>query len=149
MIHGLNLHNVVRSAITSVHPDENCILYQSIGQQNIKGVVKSVYSEPQSIMANFQPDAESLQHTDAKNITPTSEKVYLYSNDLPVMGQKRLPLLRTGDIIERNDGTFWLITTISEDWSWDGWACINVHQQLTPPDFSASEWSDNYVGSGK
>ena len=58
MIHGLNLHNVVRSAITSVHPDENCILYQSIGQQNIKGVVKSVYSEPQSIMANFQPDAE-------------------------------------------------------------------------------------------
>ena len=31
---GINLHAVVRSAITAVHPDEDCTLYQSLGQKN-------------------------------------------------------------------------------------------------------------------
>ena len=141
---GLNLHNVVRGAITGIHPDETCTLYQSIGQRNIKGVVKSVYSEPKQIMANFQPSTDPLQHDDGKNTTPVHEKVYLYSDmDLPIMGIKRLPTLRTGDIIQRSDGTYWLITTLTEDWSWDGWACVDVNQQMVPPDFSASDWGDN------
>ena len=149
MSFGINLHNVVRGAITGIHPDESCTLYQSLGQKNIKGVVSAVYAEPKQIKANFQPDGEPLQHTDAKNVTPCTEKVYLYSDSPAVMGQKRLPITRTGDIIGRSDGTFWLVVTLSEDWSWDGWACVNVSLLVTPPDFSASEWSDSYVGSGK
>ena len=104
---GINLHNVVRGAITAIHPDESCTLYQSLGQRNIKGVVKSVYSAPKQILANFQPSTDPLQHTDGKNVTPVHERVYLYSDmELPVMGIKRLPMLRTGDIILRSDGTY-------------------------------------------
>lgn len=149
MIYGLNLHNVVRGAITAIHPDENCTLYQSIGQQNIKGKVIPVYAEPREIKANFQPDAEALQHTDGMNQTPCSDRVYLYSEDYGVSGQHRLPVTRTGDFIKRADETWWLITSVREDWTWDGWACVDVNRQVTPPNFTASKWSDDYVGSGE
>lgn len=151
MIHGINLHNVVRSAITSIHPDENCILYKSLGQRNVKGKVVPVYAEPQSVMASFQPlDTDALRHFDAMNQTPCSEQVFLYSEDIGVSGQHRLPITRTGDIIQREDNTYWLVIKVLEDWTWDGWANVGVDRQTTPPDFSASEWSDSYdTGSGK
>lgn len=143
---GVNLHHVVRGAITSLHPDETCLLYQSLGQKNVKGVVTPIYAAPQTIKANFQPDSDSLKHADSMNDTPSSETVYLYSDSpVPVMGVKRLPVTRTGDILKRSDETYWLITTIKEDWSWDGWCCIDVNQIITPPDFSASDWSEDDV----
>ena len=143
---GVNLHHVVRGAITSLHPDETCLLYQSLGQKNVKGVVTPIYAAPQTIKANFQPDSDSLKHADSMNDTPSSETVYLYSDSpVPVMGVKRLPMTRTGDILKRSDETYWLVTTIAEDWSWDGWCCIRVNQIITPPDFSASDWSEDDV----
>ena len=149
MIHGVNLHNVVRSAITSIHPDENCILYQSIGQRNVKGKVTAVYAEPKNVRANFQPlDTDALKHFEATNQTPCSEQVFLYSEDYGVSGTHRIPT-RTGDIIKRADNTFWLVVKVLEDWTWDGWANVGVDRQVTQPDFSASEWSEDYAGSGK
>lgn len=138
---GINLHNVVRAAITSIHPDEECVLYQSVGQKNIKGVVKPVYNAPLTIKANIQPlDADALKHLESLNMTPQGEQAFLYSDDaLPVAGQKRLPITRNGDIIQRGD-TWWLITSVLEDWTWDGWANVTINQQTTPPDFSGSEW---------
>lgn len=148
MIHGINLHNVVRGAITAVHPDEVCVLYHSIGQRNVKGKVTPIYAEPQTIKANWQPlDSESLQHFDAINQTPCDEQVFLYSENFGVSGQHRLPTTRTGDILLRDDGTYWLITKVLEDWTWDGWVNVGVDRQIEPPDFSASEWSDDYVRS--
>lgn len=149
MIHGMNLHNVVRSAITAIHPDENCILYQSIGQRNVKGKVTPVYAEPINVKANFQPlDTEALRHVEALSVTGVDEQVFMYSDEQrPVTGQQRIPT-RTGDVIQRGE-TYWLVTAVFEDWTWDGWANVGVHRQSTPPDFTASEWSDSYVRSGK
>ena len=151
MIHGINLHNVVRGVITAIHPDEICTLYQSTGQINVKGKIKPVYAEPRDIKANFQPlDSESLKHVEALSVTGVDEQVFLYSTEpFPVTGQQRLPVTRTGDIIKRGDGTYWLITVVFEDWTWDGWANVGVHRQTTPPDFTASEWSEDYVGSNQ
>lgn len=139
---GINLHAVVRGAITAVHPDEACTLYQSIGQQNIKGTVVPVYAEGKTVRANFQPlDTDALKHLEAMNDTEASEQVFLYSDvALPVTGQQRLPLTRTGDFLGRSDGTYWLVTSVLEDWSQDGWCNVGVHRQTTPPDFSASAW---------
>ena len=149
MSFGINLHDVVRSAITAIHPDENCILYQSIGQRNIKSKTRPVYAAPKNVKANFQPlDAEALKHVEALSVTGVDEQVFLYSGEpTPVTGQQRIPT-RTGDFIRRGD-TFWLVTAVFEDWTWDGWANVGVHRQVTPPDFSASEWSDDYAGSGQ
>ena len=146
MIFGVNLHDVVRSAICAIHPDENCILYQSVGQRNIKGKTTPVYAAPKNVKANFQPlDTDALKHFEATGQTPCSEQVFLYSEDTGVSGQHRIPMTRTGDFLKRADGTFWLITKVLEDWTWDGWANVGVDRQVTPPDFSASEWSDDYV----
>lgn len=142
---GINLHAVVRSAITSVHPDEDCTLYQSLGQKNVIGVVTTVYAEPQEIKANWQPlDSQTLEHLERMGDTKASEQVFLYSNtDMPVSGVQRMPISRTGDIIKRWDGTYWLVTSVIEDWSARGWANVGVTEQVTPPDFSASDWSDS------
>lgn len=141
---GLNLHGIVRSVITAVHPDEDCTLYQSAGQKNVLGVVTTVYNPPQAIKANWQPlDSQTLQHLERIGDTKASEQVFLYSNtDMPVSGVQRVPVTRTGDIIKRWDGTYWLITSVIEDWSARGWANVGVTEQVTPPDFSASDWSD-------
>lgn len=141
---GINLHAVVRSAITAVHPDKDCTLYQSLGQKNVMGVVTTVYAEPQDIKANWQPlDSQTLDHLERMGDTKASEQVFLYSNTtLPVSGVQRMPISRTGDIIKRWDGTYWLITSVIEDWSARGWANVGVTEQVTPPDFSASDWSD-------
>lgn len=141
---GINLHAVVRSAITAVHPDEDCVLYQSLGQKNVMGVVTTVYAEPQDIKANWQPlDSQTLDHLERMGDTKASEQVFLYSNTtLPVSGVQRMPISRTGDIIKRWDGTYWLVTSVIEDWSARGWANVGVTEQVTPPDFSASDWSD-------
>ena len=142
---GINLHAVVRSAITAVHPDEDCVLYQSLGQKNVMGVVTTVYAEPQEIKANWQPlDSQTLDHLERMGDTKASEQVFLYSNTtLPVSGVQRMPISRTGDIIKRWDGTYWLVTSVIEDWSARGWANVGVTEQVTPPDFSASDWSDS------
>ena len=147
---GINLHDVVRGAITSVHPDMDCTLYQSTGQVNVKGVVTPVYAEPKSVKVNFQPlDADSLKQLEARNETPVSEQAFLYSNKpLPVGGIERIPIVRTGDFIEK-DGEYWLITSVLEDWTQDGWANVAVDKQIKPPDFSASEWSEQYAGSNQ
>lgn len=141
---GLNLHGIVRSVITAVHPDEDCTLYQSAGQKNVLGVVTTVYNPPQAIKANWQPlDSQTLQHLERMGDTKASEQVFLYSDtDMPVSGVQRVPITRTGDIIKRWDGTYWLITSVIEDWSARGWANVGVTEQVTPPDFSASDWSD-------
>lgn len=141
---GLNLHGIVRSVITAVHPDEDCTLYQSAGQKNVLGIVTTVYNPPQAIKANWQPlDSQTLEHLERMGDTKASEQVFLYSNtDMPVSGVQRVPITRTGDIIKRWDGTYWLVTSVIEDWSARGWANVGVTEQVTPPDFSASDWSE-------
>ena len=139
---GVNLHDVVRGLITSIHPDENCILYQANGQINNRGVITAIYLEPQEIKANIQPlDAQALKHLERVNDTKASEQIFVYSNlDMPVNGIQRMPILRSGDFIKRQDGTYWLITNVLEDWSWDGWCNAGITQQIEPPDFTASSW---------
>lgn len=141
-MNGVNLHHVVRGLITAIHPDEVCTLYQAEGQINVKGIVKAQYNAPQEAKISIQPlDSQTLNHLERIGDTKASEQVFLYSDfALPVAGIQRLPLLRTGDFIQRDDGTYWLITSVLEDWSWDGWANAGITQQLVPPDFTASDW---------
>ena len=139
---GLNLHDVVRGMMTAVHPDEDCVLYQSNGQVNNKGEITPVYLEPQDIQANIQPlDAQALKHLERVNDTKASEQIFVYSDEsMPISGIQRMPILRNGDIIKRADSTYWLITSVIEDWSQDGWCNASITQQVEPPDFSASSW---------
>ena len=126
----MNLHQLVREAITQVHPDEECELIQSDGVTNTDGILTNTYKEPVQIFANWQPTGEPLGHEDGMSVTPQEESVYLNSDPVyPVKGVTRLPTLRTGDFLKRKDGTYWLITDVEEDWCEDGWALVRATQQ--------------------
>lgn len=141
---GLNLHRIVRSAITSVKPDELVLLYRSVGQINVDGMLNATYEPGIAIYAQFQPnEASRLLQAEQVSSTTITEQVFLYSDTTrAVASLDRLPLARTGDIIDRN-GQWWLVTAIMEDFSTVGWANVEVTKQVTAPDFSASAWSDS------
>lgn len=132
----MNLHHIVRGAITSVHPDETALLYRANGQDNVKGKVKARYEEPETIKGNFQAmDALTLQQLERGSVTGCTVQAYLYSDIAnPVSGISRIPITRTGDFIKRSDDTWWLVHNVIEDWSADGWIKVGLTRQVTPPE---------------
>ena len=129
----LNLHAIVRNAITTVNADEDCYLIQSNGQKNVKGVLTSDYTvEP--ITAQIQSlNGDELKIIDPVFATDISRKFYLYSKtqsgNYPA-GQVR-PLGRSGDLIYRiSEKTYWKIFTVSEDFSQAGWVLVFASMQI-------------------
>lgn len=137
----INLHGLVRQAITALHPDEAVTLRQSIGQRNERGRVTPVYGPAQAVQAQIQSLGQNeLAQREATSNTRIDRKAYLFAPDagLPPQGIVR-PLGRTGDMLQRADGTWWLVTAMIEDFTASGWVCVGITQQVDGPDLSASE----------
>lgn len=131
---GLNLHAIVRGAITSVHPDETVTLYQSTGQSNNYGIVTAQYAEPQTVKAQVQSansaDLELVERTSQNTVIM---RFYLYASaDTPPAPIVR-PFARSGDMIRRVDGTWWLVTASPDDFAQVGWVCVLGTLQELPP----------------
>lgn len=140
----VNLHAVVRTAITALHPDETVILRQSVGQTNVRGRITPVYGPAQTVQAQIQSlGPNDLAQTEQTSTTRVDRKAYLYAPDasLPPQGIVR-PLSRNGDMLQRADGTWWLVTAMIEDFTASGWVCVGITQQVDGPDLSASETDD-------
>lgn len=136
----MNLHAIVRGAIPALHPDETVILRQSVGQQNIRGRIVPVYAPAQTVTAHIQSlGSDDLRHAEAVNLTQRDRKAYLFAPapTTPPAGIIR-PLSRNGDMIQRADGSWWLVTVMLEDFTASGWVCVGMVQQLEGPDLSAS-----------
>ncbi len=137
----INLHGLVRSAITGLHPDETVTLRQSVGQRNVRGRVTPVYGPAQVVQAQIQSLGQNdLAQREATSNTRIDRKAYLHAPDaaLPPQGIVR-PLSRTGDMLQRADGTWWLVTAMLEDFTASGWVCVGITQQVDGPDLRASE----------
>ena len=131
----INLHAIVRGAVTALHPDEAVTLYQSTGQTNTLGRLAPAYAEPQTVQAQIQSlSAEDLAHMEDASRTEISRKAYLFAPDAaqPPAGIVR-PLARGGDMLVRSDGTWWLVTGIIEDFTASGWVCVAITQQVEGP----------------
>ncbi|MCH5277758.1 MAG: hypothetical protein J1E80_07995 [Desulfovibrionaceae bacterium] len=136
----MNLHAVVRGAIPALHPDETVTLRQSTGQTNVRGRMVPVYGPAQTVSAQIQSlGSDDLQHSEAVNLTQRDRKAYLFAPDpkLPPNGIVR-PLARAGDMIQRSDGFWWLVTAMLEDFTASGWVCVGITEQEKGPDLSAS-----------
>lgn len=133
---GINLHALVRSAISAVHPDEVVVLVRSCGQENIRGRIVARYAAPILVWAQIQTlSPDSLAHMEAISETRIDRKVYLWTDPHPankIAGIIR-PLARSGDFIYRGDGSWWLVTAVLEDFAKVHWSCVGVTEQLTPP----------------
>ena len=131
---GLNLHNIVRGAITAVHPDETVTLYQSTGQVNSYGVVTAQYAEPQTVKAQVQ----SANNADLELVERTSQntvimRFYLYASAAMPPAPIDRPFARSGDMIKRADGTWWLVTASPDDFAGVGWVCVLGTLPELPP----------------
>lgn len=136
----INLHGLVRSAITALHPDEAVTLWQSTGQTNVRGRITPQYGPAQTVSAQIQSLGQNdLAQTEQTSNTRVDRKAYLYAPDpaLPPQGIVR-PLARNGDMLQRPDGTWWLVTAMIEDFTASGWVCVGITQQVDGPDLSAS-----------
>ena len=99
-----------------------------------RGTARTVSAQIQSLGQNDLAQAEQTSNT------RVDRKAYLYAPNpaLPPQGIVR-PLARNGDMLQRADGTWWLVTAMIEDFTASGWVCVGITQQVRGPDLSASD----------
>lgn len=133
----INLHNVVRSTITAVHPDEAVTLYRSIGMTNVKGEIKATYAAGVFIKAQIQSVSDdALYHVNRAGQNDTTRKAYLFAENSTADKPASIvrPISRTGDIVRRADGTYWLVEAMLEDFSHANWVCVRIILQVKAPE---------------
>ncbi|MDR3037879.1 MAG: hypothetical protein LBV21_01070 [Candidatus Adiutrix sp.] len=156
MILGLNLHGLVRGAISAIHPEVPATLYQSQGQTTGPGgEIRPIYAPGRAVSTQMQSEGPSvLAQVDRVGQEEVSRKFYLFSDPEPgqrVAGIVR-PLSRNGDMLHLAEAAeepgqicphasgWWLVEATIEDFSRSGWVSVRATLQVKPPDFSGSDW---------
>lgn len=125
----MNLHEVVAGAINAVNRHEMITLYRCVGVANVKGKITPSY-EKSTLRAQIQrPSAADLQLNERVARAEQSIKVWL---NAPADTINRVDQ-SAGDIIQRADGTYWLIVGIKESYATEGWLSVFAVEQLEPP----------------
>ena len=137
---GINLHDVVRAAITALHPDETVKLYQSQGQTNVAGLITPQYAAPQTVKAQIQSaNNADLEHINYIGMNKVVMRFWLYAGAYPPAGIVR-PFSRNGDMMQRDDGTWWLVTGEPDNFDRVGWVSVlAVLQERAPAGIPAAE----------
>ena len=140
----LNLHHIVRKAITMNYADQEFQLYRSIGQGFDKGIKVARYAAPVTVSGNFQSEGDAaLDHADMAGQNSIIRKLYLYAEadkgTRPWANYR--PLARSGDYIVDHFGGYWYVSAVTEDFSDAGWVCLRVTFQQTPVSLNVDEQS--------
>lgn len=125
----MNLHEVVAGAIGSVNRHEMITLWRCTGVSNTKGVVTPAY-EKTALRAQVQrPSAADLELNERVARAKQAIRAWI---DAPADTVNRMAQ-SVGDIIERSDGTYWLIVSVPESFSGEGWLSVLAVEQIEPP----------------
>ena len=143
----MNLHDIVRGAVTTVARDKPCKIYRATGKQvrSERGDTVPVYAAPKDIKAQFQSvSADVLQHFEKVNVTTSTRRVYLYADYDPAARPWAMwrPLGRSGDLIQDDLECWWLITDVLEDFTHEGWASVLAVMQQTPISMQVEDADD-------
>jgi len=126
----MNLHAIVSGAIGSVNHHEMVTIYRCTGTTNTNGVCHVSYT-PSDIMAQVQaPNAADLRLFDNLADAKHVKKFYINASAHTINRHEET----AGDIIERSDGSYWLIDMIRDDFSPEGWLCVIGILQHEPPE---------------
>lgn len=126
----MNLHEVVAGAIGAVNRHEMVTLWHCTGVSNVKGVVTPTYV-PTTLRAQIQrPSAADLELNERVARAKQAIRAWI---DAPADTVNRVAQ-SAGDIIERPDGTYWLIVSIPEDFTGEGWLSVLAVEQVEPPE---------------
>ena len=136
----MNLHKIVRGAITSNLEDEVFTLYRSVGQiNNDEGIMTASYSQGETIKGNFQSDSDAALHFSGMTAQNTIiRKLYVYASDDRAGRPWAMyrPLARSGDYVKDKRGDYWFVIAVTEDFSQAGWECLRVQLQQVPPELN-------------
>lgn len=130
----MNLHALVRGAITAVNPDVTGRVYVSIGQTTgANGKRVPTYDRIDGVTMQVQPlsmqDVGRLQQMDGLNLEAVMRAVYI--NGAP-KGVDRVEM-KGGDILYVIDH-YWLVVAVLEPWDTAGWTKVGVAKQVNPPE---------------
>lgn len=132
----MNLHGIVRGAITSVNPDVMCPFYVSTGSATDANFKPSpTYAAPVNVPCQIQAlSARELAHEAFLNIQGLKRGVYMYGNTQGVDRSN----VKGGDLIrfaQVPGGTIqtWLVVVVFE--TWPDWSKVGVVLQIdkAPP----------------
>lgn len=139
----MNLHQIVSGAIGMVNHHEMVTIYRCTGTANVDGIVSVTY-EKSDVLAQVQaPNAADMKLFDNLADAKHTKKFYLNAPASTINRQSET----AGDIIERADGTYWLIDLIRDDFLPEGWLCCIATLQHEPPDYIEPEDGDDNDGS--
>ncbi|MDR1921101.1 MAG: hypothetical protein LBS31_05070 [Candidatus Adiutrix sp.] len=136
----MNLHAIANGLISAVHPNETVTLYRATGQMNVRGEIKAVYAAGEAVKAQIQSEGDdALAHSDAVasrvGQNETNRRFYLLAaNQADKPAGLVRPLARSGDLLQRQDETWWLITALTEDFSAAGWVAVRATLQVKAPE---------------
>lgn len=131
----MNLHAIVSGAIGSVNHHEMVTIYRCTGLTNTAGVMHVTYT-PSDILAQVQaPNAGDLRLFDNLADAKHVKKFYINASAHTINRHEET----AGDIIERADGSYWLIDMIRDDFSPEGWLCVIATLQHEPPEIVIDE----------
>ena len=139
----MNLHAIANVAVSQVNPNETVLWYRCTGQDPTAGygVVKPSYAAPVSLSAQVQSDSDAaLFYADRVGQNTLVRRFYLHASPAtPPAGIVR-PDARGGDFLQREDGGWWYVTAVIDDFSAkSGWVCVRAVWQVEGPDLSGSE----------
>lgn len=127
----MNLHGIVRGAITTVNPDVLCPYYKSTGfTQDAAFKQVPTYASPVSVPCQIQAlTARELQHEAFLNIQGLKRGVYMYGN---TQGVDR-SMVKGGDLLrfaQPGSATVqtWLVVGVLE--TWPDWSKVGVVLQI-------------------
>lgn len=128
----MNLHNLVRGAISAVNPDVTVVILRSNGfVEDEAGQQVPQYLPPVSVTAQIQPlNSEERQSVERLNQSRVYRNAYLNGD---WSGLKR-STEQGGDLVYWN-GYEWWIDDVPEAWNpTAGWTCVRlVQQRLAEP----------------
>ena len=125
----MNLHEVVAGAIGAVNPHEQVTIWRCTGVSVMKGVVTPVYASITRRAQVQQPSPSDLEQNERVARAAHSLKAWV---NVPADTINR-NAQTAGDIIERDDGTYWLIVGRREAYERAGWVSVLAVEQLEPP----------------
>ena len=125
----MNLHDVVAGAIGTVNRHEMVTIWRCTGVNVAKGIVTPTYEKITRRAQIQQPSPSDLEQNERVARAKHSLKAWV---NVPADTINR-NAQTAEDIIERDDGSYWLIVGIKESYAREGWISVLAVEQLESP----------------
>jgi hypothetical protein len=151
---GLNLHGIVRGAITGVAKDQPCELFIMSGKQvrDDRGGMMPVFKAPVTIRGQWQSlSPDTLQHLENVELATTVRRIYLYADTDRAKRPWAVwrPLGRSGDMVRDENGQLWRIDAVIEDFTHEGWVCVQATMQTSGVRMMVEEENGDIPNTGE